>query len=120
MKFVIHHHRTEDIHFDFMIDNGKELETWQITEDRMEQFIRGEEIPAKLIPPHRREYLEYEGPVSKGRGRVEIYDRGECRIISRKGSFLSFMLKGKKFIGKIEIKKTAGKSCKIIFKKTDE
>jgi hypothetical protein len=120
MKFVIHHHITKDTHFDLMIDNGESLDTWQVHEDDLDRLIQGEAVSAELIEPHRRDYLEYEGPVSRGRGRVEIYDRGEYRIILSEESFLSLMLKGKKFIGKIEIKKITGKSCKIIFKKTDE
>ena len=32
------------------------------------------------LPPHRREYLHYQGPISDGRGRVARVDRGRALI----------------------------------------
>lgn len=34
----------------------------------------------KLGTPHRRKYLDYQGPLSDGRGRVRILRRGKCKI----------------------------------------
>ena len=34
----------------------------------------------QLGTPHRRKYLEYQGPLSSGRGRVRILRRGKCKI----------------------------------------
>lgn len=36
---------------------------------------------AEYLPPHRREYLEYEGPVSGDRGWVQRVDSGLCEVV---------------------------------------
>jgi hypothetical protein len=37
-----------------------------------------ESFTAERLPDHRRAYLDYEGPVSNGRGRVEKLTQGIC------------------------------------------
>lgn len=59
-------------HWDFMVatnDDGP-LRTWAL--DAAPDFDRGDDfaITAQSLPDHRREYLEYEGPVSGDRGSV--------------------------------------------------
>ncbi len=103
-----------------MIDNGEFLETWQIKEGDMGRLISEEPITAELIDPHRRDYLEYEGPVSQGRGRVEIYDTGEYTLINRKKTSLSLLLRGKRCNGTIIMQKTSGSSWDIFFNNLDE
>lgn len=120
MKYVIQHHITANSHFDFMIDNGESLDTWQIHESDILPLMSGEPVITKLIQPHRRDYLEYEGPVSRGRGRVEIYDTGKYNVIFREKDLILLNLRGNKLSGKIEIKKTSGSSWKIFFSKFDE
>ena len=41
---------------------------------------RGERFEAERIGEHRREYLEYEGPVSGDRGVLRRVADGECRV----------------------------------------
>jgi hypothetical protein len=113
MKYVVQHHITVNPHFDLMIDNGESLDTWQVHEGDMDRLISGKTITAESIEPHRRDYLEYEGPVSQGRGRVEIYDTGEYSDIIREKTHLSLLLKGERLRGKMEIRETAGKSWEI-------
>lgn len=52
-------------HFDLMLEDGPTLLTWALAEFPSSQLQSAEELP-----PHRREYLTYEGPVSNNRGEV--------------------------------------------------
>ena len=61
-------------HLDLMIEHGQVLITWEIvgaTADLVNGFW------ARRLDDHRREYLDYEGPISGGRGSVSRRDRGE-------------------------------------------
>jgi len=77
MKFVIHHHLTVPDHYDLMIEKGDALLTWRILSREFTKFLRGLPVHAERIRDHRKDYLDYEGPVSCDRGRIEVYDSGE-------------------------------------------
>ena len=78
MRFVILRHEmpadsARVSHWDLMLQDGPRLRTWAMAE------LPGEARPfTKLdaLPDHRLEYLDHEGPVSGGRGRVTCWDRG--------------------------------------------
>ncbi len=98
MKFVIQHHICEDDHYDLMIESGDSLSTWRISPGDINPLLNGENISLKRIKDHRREYLTYEGPVSGGRGRVEIFDSGECELIPEKNKDIrQYRMRGKIF-----------------------
>ncbi len=120
MEFVLLHHITGNLHYDLMIDNGESLDTWQIDEGKFPLLISGKTVTARLLEPHRRVFLDYEGPVSEGRGRVERYDRGEYILLLREKNLLSLMLKGESLIGNMEIRKRPGDLYEIFFNKSGE
>jgi hypothetical protein len=65
-------------HWDLMLESGPELPllTWAWDElPRADQSVMG-----LVLEPHRRDYLEYEGEISGGRGRVWRWDEGNCRL----------------------------------------
>ncbi len=66
-EFVILRHDHPFLHWDFLIEDGDMLASWRL----LEQPEPGRRIPAERLPPHRRHYLTWEGPVSGGRGHVE-------------------------------------------------
>ncbi len=78
MRFVIQHHICEDEHYDLMIESYDALSTWSVTPKNFTALLKGNRIEAARIQDHRKDYLTYEGPVSGDRGRVVIYDSGEC------------------------------------------
>lgn len=41
----------------------------------------GARLAAERLPPHRLLYLDYEGPISGGRGSVTRIDGGRCRVV---------------------------------------
>jgi hypothetical protein len=78
MRYVVLHHTgVEKPHFDLMFEStdGEALTTlrcsmWPITDTTHLQ----------RLPDHRRAYLEYEGPVSGGRGEVRRIASGTCAV----------------------------------------
>lgn len=63
------------LHWDFMVERAgaDRLATWRLADNPL---ATTRAIPAMRIADHRREYLTYEGPVSRERGRVRRLDAG--------------------------------------------
>src|SRR5262249_15251211 len=71
-RFVILEHDHPHLHWDLMLECGDVLRSW-----RLESPPRsGTSVRAESIGDHRRAYLDYEGPVSGGRGAVTRWDAG--------------------------------------------
>jgi DNA polymerase ligase (LigD)-like protein len=117
MKFVVHFHETTPRHYDFMIESGDHLETWQIEYDDLNLLLQGNKIKCKKIVNHRKKYLTYEGPISCDRGRVEILDSGNYSIINEELNKVSLNLNGCKFKGNLYIIKIRDDIYDINFKK---
>lgn len=81
-RFVIHEHRGHGpTHFDLMLSCGEALATWQVSR-RPAELRPAESMPARRLADHRTAYLEYEGPVSGGRGEVRRIDTGSYERIA--------------------------------------
>ena len=71
-RYVILEHDHPALHWDFMLEAGDVLKTW-----RLAALPRpGAAVAAEPSFDHRRAYLDYEGPVSGGRGTVTRWDAG--------------------------------------------
>jgi hypothetical protein len=82
--FVLLHHKLSDKeHWDLCLDLGELLATWQVLGDPTKPDKTNHHWPARRIADHRRAYLEYEGPISGGRGEVTRVDRGTWRPIEQ-------------------------------------
>ena len=72
---MVQEHRlgADDVHWDLMVEAGPDqpLVTFQLRGPP-----EGAGAAGRRTPDHRRAYLDYEGPVSGGRGAVSIWDRG--------------------------------------------
>lgn len=71
-KFVILKHDHPFLHWDFLIEDGEALAAWRL----LTSPETGAAISAVPLPPHRRHYLTWEGPVSNNRGHVEQLHAG--------------------------------------------
>lgn len=97
-RFVILHHRLADgEHWDLMLEHGKVLLTWQLLREPVDASSLP--IPARRIGDHRKAYLEYEGPVSGGRGTVRRVDEGTVEIEKASENRLQFRLGGSRLYG---------------------
>ena len=57
------------------------------------------DIEALALPDHRLAYLDYEGPVSRNRGAVTRYDRGEFAFLEETAERIQISLRGDKLRG---------------------
>jgi len=92
MRFVVLHHTGIDLpHFDLMLElsPGSELSTWRLP--------HWPPIPGDnfiVLSNHRREYLEYEGPISGDRGEVKRVARGDFHIVNTSRGQLIITIEG--------------------------
>jgi hypothetical protein len=63
-------------HWDLLLEWGESCRTWRL----LDAPACGATVRAQELPPHRLAYLDYEGPVSAGRGTVARWDAGEYAI----------------------------------------
>ena len=77
---VLHHTGVTEPHYDLMFETarGSKLETF-----RSPAWPPDNDTKVVPLGEHRRAYLEYEGPVSGGRGWVKRVAAGTYRAISR-------------------------------------
>ena len=71
-RYVILEHDHPQLHWDSMLESGQVLRTWRLAEPPR----TGRAIQAEASFDHRPIYLDYEGPVRGGRGRVVRWDTG--------------------------------------------
>jgi hypothetical protein len=71
-RYVVLEHRWDGVHWDFMLEADGRLRTWAIDAP----IVPGADLPARALADHRLAYLDWEGPVSGGRGTVSRTDRG--------------------------------------------
>jgi hypothetical protein len=72
-RFVILEHDHPVLHWDLMLERGPVLRTWRLAAP---PGPGPGVVAAEALGDHRAAYLDYEGPVSGGRGSVVRWDRG--------------------------------------------
>jgi hypothetical protein len=70
-------------HWDFLLESGDDALCWRL----LRQPCSGEPIAAEQLPPHRLQYLDFEGPVSGNRGIVKSVANGTYQIVSTQPEF---------------------------------
>jgi hypothetical protein len=95
-RFVILEHDSPDgRHWDFMLEAGPSLATWAIAEPPDAEGP----VAARWLADHRLDYLDYEGPISRGRGKVTRWDHGEYEEQSRSDEQRVVSLSGERLRG---------------------
>jgi|CXWL01.1.fsa_nt_gi hypothetical protein len=103
-RYVVLRHEPGDagpaeLHWDLMLEFGDSLRTWALTSEPQV----GEQIPATELPRHRLDYLDYEGPVSRGRGNVSRFDRGTFQVVEESPEQLAIDLYGELLEGRLQL-----------------
>ena len=78
-RFVVLHHfgwPGHVDHYDLMLEWTGQLRTWSLAD------WPAESMQATALPAHRLHYLEYEGPISNGRGQVRRVDAGSFELVA--------------------------------------
>ena len=115
-----------DSHWDLMLEVGETLRTWAVAQlpaswpeavHRTRALHPGcaptatiNEVEAEQLGPHRRDYLEYEGQVSGGRGHVVRIDGGTYSTKSESPECWALAIAGQILSGTVELRQTSGES----------
>jgi hypothetical protein len=71
-RFAILEHNHPFPHWDLFLESGQTLRSWRL----LQPLQAGVAVPVEPAADHRLMYLDYEGPVSSGRGKVTRVDAG--------------------------------------------
>jgi hypothetical protein len=103
-RFVIlRHDSPRGEHFDFMLEAGGVLKTWALPHAPE----AGVEMDCEALADHRLVYLDYEGPLSGGRGAVTRWDCGTYTIENQGDQEWAVMLAGGKLAGRAMLRCSA-------------
>jgi hypothetical protein len=94
-RFAILEHDWPTLHWDFFLEAGTALRSWRL----LEEPGQGKEVPSEKNSVHRLLYLDYEGPVSGGRGSVRRWDAGTFDWITDDEGRTVVQLHGKRLTG---------------------
>jgi hypothetical protein len=101
-QFVILTHCWPTPHWDYLVEAGGALRAWRLlAEPRAET-----DIPAEPNFTHRLLYLNYEGPLSGGRGTVARWDAGSCEWIADEPDRVEVAIHGAKLTGLAVLRRT--------------
>lgn len=110
-RFVILEHDHPYWHLDLMLETGSVLQTCRL----LAIPKAGTRIQAEIIGEHRRAYLDYEGPVSGGRGSVKRWDTGTYSFVDSWSDGATIEFKGAKINGRAVLERHAGDDDKWTF-----
>jgi hypothetical protein len=100
MRFVILTHDWPFPHWDFLAESGGALRAWRL----LAEPTADTDILAEPNFDHRLFYLEYEGPLSGGRGSVSRWDSGSCEWLANESDRVEISLRGSKLTGRAVIR----------------
>jgi len=103
-RFVVLYHdcpngRPRPTHWDLLLEANGQLWAWalEVPPDR------SGDIQADRLTDHRIEYLDYQGPVSAGRGHVSQWDHGVYTVVEQRADLLTVDLSGEKLQGPLTL-----------------
>jgi hypothetical protein len=95
-RFVIlEHDGPRGLHWDLLLETGSTLATWALGQP---PDAPGP-IDAERLHDHRVGYLDYEGPVSGGRGAVRRWDTGTYEVVRKTDREWVVLLEGNRLRG---------------------
>src|SRR5262249_47976838 len=108
-RFTILHHDFPHRHWDFLLEAGDYLRSWRLEgEPHLGTVIRADDIA-----DHRLKYLDYEGPVSGGRGQVDRWDSGLYTQIRSDHSRVIVALEGVRCRGQVTLECISGQEWRF-------
>ncbi len=105
-RFVVLEHDHPMLHWDLMLECGEILRTWRLPEPPR----AGAAIAATATFDHRLVYLDYEGPISGGRGRVVRRETGTFTWLVQTGEQVAVRLDGEHLHGVLRLEQISGES----------
>jgi DNA ligase D-like protein (predicted 3'-phosphoesterase) len=107
--FVIQKHNASHLHYDFRFSLNKVLKSWAIP--KLPPKTKGIKRLAVQTDDHALSYAKFEGEITEGygKGTVEIWDKGKCKVVKKEKD---------KYVLNLEGNKLKGEYCLIKFKKS--
>jgi hypothetical protein len=105
-RFVVLEHDHPFLHWDLMLETGSVLRTWRLAAPPQPAAP----VEATPLGDHRPIYLDYEGPVSGGRGTVTRWDSGTYDWIEERPERLEVRLEGIRLRGRLLLERTGATS----------
>lgn len=102
-RFAILAHDHPAPHWDLFLEAGPVLRSWRI----LSPLVPEAAVPAEPAADHRLMYLDYEGPVSGGRGTVTRIDAGTFTWELDRPDCLVVRLTGHRFTGRLTVEPSA-------------
>ena len=99
-RFVILNHDHPFKHWDLLLEVENDCRTWRLLESPATIESRMNAVP---IAPHRLLYLDYEGPVSQGRGTVSRWDFGALTWITNEPALCEVIVEGHYWSGQVRL-----------------
>lgn len=100
---ILRHDAPNGVHFDLMLESGSVLKTWALPQPPEV----GMEMECEALGDHRLAYLDYEGPISGGRGTVTRWDRGTYAIQRQSDAEWLLDLAGQQINGLATLRRSA-------------
>jgi hypothetical protein len=111
-RFVILEHDHPSLHWDLMLECGPVLRTWRLATPP----CPGQVLAATAVFDHRLHYLDYEGPISGGRGRVVRWDRGRFTEQAQGTPPIVVRLEGERLRGVLHLEHVEGNAWRGQFR----
>ena len=111
-RFVLLTHDHPFVHWDLLVQQGEVLRSWRLLEcpDRWRSAAESAVLSAEAIGDHRLLYLDYEGPVSRERGRVVRWDHGQAEWLPGTDSSIRLRLNGSRLVGELLLARESSQS----------
>ena len=100
-RFAVLAHDFSIPHWDLFLEAGPVLRSWRLNS----LPVADSRVRAEPMPDHRLLYLDYEGPVSGGRGSVARVDAGEFVWEADKPHRIVVRLSGSRYIGRLTLER---------------
>ncbi|TEU08410.1 ATP-dependent DNA ligase [Candidatus Bathyarchaeota archaeon] len=100
-RFVVQRHDASRLHWDFRLEMDGMLKSWAVP--KKPPTMPGLRRLAVAVDDHNLDYIDFEGIIPEGEygaGTVEIWDKGNFELESRKPEKLVFELRGEKMKGR--------------------
>jgi hypothetical protein len=105
---LLTHDSPRGLHYDLLLEAGDVLKTWAMPRPPEP----GVEVECEALADHRPLYLDYEGPISGGRGAVARWDRGTFDVETWTDERILIRLSGEKLVGRINMLRVPGEKVR--------
>ncbi|MFM9960408.1 MAG: DNA polymerase ligase N-terminal domain-containing protein [Planctomycetaceae bacterium] len=103
-RFVLLTHDHPFVHWDFLMESGETARTWRLLESPARWLTDPAiELIAESLAAHRLMYLDYEGLVSRERGRVARWDHGQAKWLNDGETSVRLQLNGERLVGELTL-----------------